>query len=146
MVEKRTNIKVEDYVDFGDKGSAEYKLYTEKDFCVNYFYIGEMNQNNKPHGRCIQLYSGLGIFIQRYKDDKNAPGNEITIWSVGSIDVGEYFRDANGEIKNRSTGYITFGTTTDNTYKWKIEEIRLQLGTADISEELDDNDSDPEAF
>ena len=28
MVEKRTNIKVEDYVNFGDKGSAQYKLYT----------------------------------------------------------------------------------------------------------------------
>ena len=43
MVEKRTNIKVEDYVNFGDKGSVQYKLYTAYDLGDKYFYIGEMN-------------------------------------------------------------------------------------------------------
>ena len=43
MVEKRANINVAEYIDFGSKGTAQYKFHTGSAWNVKYCYIGEMN-------------------------------------------------------------------------------------------------------
>ena len=43
MVEKRANINVAEYINFGSKGTAQYKFDTGSDWRGKYFYIGEMN-------------------------------------------------------------------------------------------------------
>ena len=51
------------------------------------------------------------ILVGRIKDNKLAVGNFITIFDSGTIDVGEEYVNANGEIKYRGTQYKTDGTS-----------------------------------
>ena len=49
--------------------------------------------------------------MQQFKDGATAAGPYIYIFSSGTFQVGEYYWDANGDIRYRCTAYYEDGTT-----------------------------------
>ena len=71
-------------------------------------YFGERNEHNKPHGRGIGIYSTYFIRIGYFNNGGWAPGNYLTIWSDGQLDVGEcYLKD--GKKWDKGTLYEVNG-------------------------------------
>ena len=78
-------------------------------------YYGELNAAGNKHGRGIKIESGGNIFIRYFDDGVSAPGNEITIWSDGDVDVGEVFlKDV--VRRARGTRYCANGKTPEFEY------------------------------
>jgi hypothetical protein len=73
--------------------------------------FGEMNADNKFHGRGIVINSDGDIFIGYCKNgDWRAPGKFIWIFIGGEFEVGErYMKD--GKLRDRVTLYKTDGTS-----------------------------------
>ena len=75
-------------------------------------YIGEWcAQTDKPNGRGIAIFGNGEIWIGYYKDGDVAAGNYIFIYSNGWFNLGEYYFDANGRLKDRFTCYYADGTS-----------------------------------
>ena len=104
-VEERTKISVREYVGFGVIAPAALG-YFQKDGAV---YVGEMNAENKLHGRGIEI-SPYGIITIGYSNNgRSAPGNYIDIYPGGDFIVGERFME-DGRMLGRGTKYRTDGT------------------------------------
>ena len=57
-------------------------------------YYGELNENDKPHGRGIRILNDGYIHIGYFEKDMESTGNYITIYSDCRFEVGEfYFKD-----------------------------------------------------
>jgi hypothetical protein len=76
------------HLSFGSILLADIK-YTK--FANGDIYIGEMNEDNKPHGRGIVIETNGNINIAYWDNYKAAPGNYIFIGRDGDIRVGEIY-------------------------------------------------------
>ncbi len=57
-------------------------------------YFGEINKNNRPHGRGLRIYNNGHITIGYFQNGFRSTGNYIDIDSDGEFRVGEfYFKD-----------------------------------------------------
>ncbi len=82
-----------------------------KDFSTG-TYFGELNENNKPHGRGICIWNDGRIWIG-YCENGLGPGHYIHIDSDGGCYVGEhYIKD--GVKRSRGTYYL--GGTYEKQY------------------------------
>jgi len=73
------------YVKFSDKAD-------EHGFGEGSKYFGEWSEaTKKPHGRGIRIYTSGNILIGYYNNGGLAPGNYLTIYSNGTVYVGEYY-------------------------------------------------------
>ena len=88
-----------DFFDFIGEKKIELENYSFK--CVkhgSFNYFGEHNAANKPHGRCIRIDSGDGfVGMYYYKDGVATVGNEIWIYSDGTIQVSEHYEDGSNK-------------------------------------------------
>jgi len=60
----------------------------EKD---KHIYFGEVNEDNKFHGKGIDIWFNSHTFIGNFNNGKWAPGNYLEINSKGEFHVGEYY-------------------------------------------------------
>ena len=106
-VEKRAQISVREYIGFGDIAPGAIKYF--KDEYRNQ-RIGELNSDNKLHGRGINIDTNGNIYIGYWNNGVwRAPGNFIRIFEGGLL-VGErYLKD--GELCRRGTEYKNDGTS-----------------------------------
>ncbi len=72
---------------------------------------GEHNSSGNLHGKGIHITHQGTIYIQNWKYDEDAAGNEMTIWFDGHVSVGEYFVDESEELKWRGTRYYKDGSS-----------------------------------
>ena len=70
--------------------------------------FGELNENNRLHGRGIEIWIWGAIEIGYYENNSRT-GNGIKIWSDGMFRVGEFYRK-DGRRWERGTQYNTDGT------------------------------------
>ena len=85
-LEKRAGISVRDYLGFGDDSNAVIK-YSKR---CGTDCIGEMNSDNKLHGRGIDIDSDGNIYIGYFDNGSwYAPGKNIEIHGNGGFLVGE---------------------------------------------------------
>ena len=56
------------------------------------------------------IFSDGRIYIQQWKDTQNAAGNYISIYPWGTLNVGEWYANAKGELESRWTVYKKDGT------------------------------------
>ena len=88
--------------------------HTETGYAQDYgsTYIGEMNDEDRPHGRGLTIDSDGSIFIGFWNNGVYAAGNYITLGSGGSFRLGEfYFLDYYSGLKDRYTDYDTDGSS-----------------------------------
>ena len=105
-VEERTGKSIREHLAFGDL--LDHKQLRMKTFSGG-VYFGEVDLNNKKHGRGILIQNLGHIYIQNFLDDDPAAGNYIYVHSDGRCKVGErYFKDEVKYIKG--TYYKTDGT------------------------------------
>jgi hypothetical protein len=71
--------------------------------------FGELDEDNRLHGRGIKLWNDGAIFIGYYQNGEWSTGNFIYIHDDGVFEVGEYYRK-DGEVRERYTRYMTDGT------------------------------------
>ena len=99
------DISVREHLGFDNAATKQLKFHTNK---YGQKMIGELNSDNKLHGKGIYFYSGGEIGIGYYNNGVGAPGNYLTIYSDGEFKVGEcYLKD--GEKCVRGTRYLTDG-------------------------------------
>ena len=94
-VEQRAGISVRNHLGFGQIAGTQIKYLKTKD----YDYIGEININNQPHGRGIEIGNDCSIIIAYRKNGDGAAGKFININSDGAFEVGDVYEDANGKLK-----------------------------------------------
>ncbi len=71
--------------------------------------FGEVDENNRLHGRGIRIYNNAGnIYIGYYERGHLSTGNYIRIWRNGRFEVRERYRK-DGKIWNRGTLYYKNG-------------------------------------
>ncbi len=76
----------------------------------HWIYFGELNENNRAHGRGIRILNDGFINIGYFEDGWLSTGsNCITIYDDGDFSVGEYYLK-DGEKRERWTKYKTDGT------------------------------------
>ncbi len=88
------------------------KFYKDEGYALSF---GELNENNKLHGRGIEICSNDAICIGYQENDKWITGHYIQIESDGEFYVGEYYWK-DGRRRNRSTIYYTDGTEKKNGF------------------------------
>jgi hypothetical protein len=71
--------------------------------------FGEVNEDNKLHGRSIHIWDDGDIRIGYYEDGNLSTGNYIHLLSDGVFFVGEFYMEE-GLRKRRGTEYQTDGT------------------------------------
>jgi len=111
---------VRDHLGFGHMSAKDIKSTWDTLFGDKFTYIGEHNSNNKLHGRGINIWHGVTIFIQYWDNGAVAPGNYLYIQSNGDVNVGKVYLKK-GERWIKGTRYNTNGTTEeyDNNF-WLI--------------------------
>ncbi len=71
--------------------------------------FGEVNEDNRLHGRGVEIFKGGRIDIGYYEDGWLSTGNYIGIASDGGFSVGEiYLKD--GKRRIRGTNYFKDGS------------------------------------
>ncbi len=71
--------------------------------------FGELNEDNRPQGRGIEINTTGFIIIGYYENGYGSPGNYIQIWSGRIFEVGErYIKE--GKLWRRGTRYNRDGT------------------------------------
>ncbi len=70
--------------------------------------FGEVNANNRMHGRGIKIWKDGGISIGYYENGLLSTGNYINILHYGKFRVGEYYTKDGIEMV-RGTRYMTDG-------------------------------------
>ena len=111
-VERRANIKVCDYMNFGNDSNANIQFWIDDDGDC---YIGERNGNNKIQGKGICIYSDGTIRIGYFDNGGFALGNYLNIFSDGSFTVGEKYM-LNGKKKTQCTQYDTDGRSRQDAF------------------------------
>ncbi len=79
--------------------------------------FGEVNEDNRLHGRGIDIWSSGAICIGYFENDLQSTGNYIVILNYGRFDVGEKYKKEGGR-GNRGTQYNTDGT--EEKYDFEI--------------------------
>ena len=68
-----------------------------------YKQIGERDKHNKLQGRGISVLTNNGNISIGHGE--LCPGSYVCIFSYGDVEVGEYYIDAAGRIKNKGIRY-----------------------------------------
>ena len=68
-------------------------------------YFGEVDENLQAHGNGVVFFPKGDIRISYFQNGKVGEGNYVYLHSVGSFNVGDEFRDANGYVVRRRTHY-----------------------------------------
>ncbi len=107
-IENVASISIRDHLGFGDDSNAALKYFKDQ---YDNDCIGEMNANNKLHGRGIRIWGDGGIHIGYWNDGDRAPGNYIKIyWDGKNFDVAECYLKEDTK-RYRGTSYNVNGTT-----------------------------------
>ncbi len=88
-------------------------------YCGNKYdgKFGEVNEDNRLHGRGINISNYGFIEIGYYENGWLSTGNHILILSGGNFSVGEIYRKE-GVRWERGTYYITDGTEEEYDKEW----------------------------